>query len=136
VCAECGAPYERVVESKKIPRNELPKSDPRYRPNRYIENKYADELREGYECGMYTDTKTLGFQSTCDCDAGTKAGVVLDPFVGSGTTCMVARKHRRNAIGLDLSFEYLNTNARERLQYGGYVPIAEGVNQLTLKGAL
>jgi len=63
-----------------------------------------------------------------------EGGLVLDPFVGSGTTCMVARKHRRNAIGLDLNFEYLTTNARERLQYGSYVPIADGVTQLTLEG--
>ena len=58
---------------------------------------------------------------------------VLDPFIGSGTTAMVARKHGRKAIGLDLNFEYLTTNARERLQYGSYIPIAEGVNQLTLE---
>ena len=65
-----------------------------------------------------------------------EGGLVLDPFVGSGVTCMVARKHRRNAIGLDLNFEYLNTNARERLQYGGYVPVADGVSQLTIGSSL
>lgn len=26
----------------------------------------------------------------------------------------------------------LNTNARERLVYGSYVPVADGVNQLTI----
>lgn len=59
-------------------------------------------------------------------------GIVLDPFAGSGVTCMVARKHGRDAIGLDLNFEYLNTNARERIQYGKYVPVAEGIKQYTL----
>ena len=63
-----------------------------------------------------------------------EGGTVLDPFAGSGTTLMVARKHRRNAIGLDLNFEYLTTNARERLQYGSYVPVADGINQLTIGG--
>jgi DNA modification methylase len=62
-----------------------------------------------------------------------KGGIVLDPFIGSGTTAMVARKHGRKAIGLDLNFNYLNTNARERLQYGSFVPVADGVNQLTLE---
>lgn len=61
-----------------------------------------------------------------------EGGVVLDPFVGSGTTCMVARKHRRHGIGLDLNFTYLTTNARERLTYGEYVPVADGINQLTI----
>ena len=42
-------------------------------------------------------------------------GVVLDPFVGSGTTAWVARKLGRSAVGLDLSFKYLHQQARERL---------------------
>jgi len=66
-CPECGAPWERVVEKKLINRNELPKDDPRYRPNRYIKNKYADELREGFECGKYSESKTIGWQPTCKC---------------------------------------------------------------------
>ena len=61
-----------------------------------------------------------------------KGGVVLDPFIGSGTTAMVARKHGRKVIGLDLNFDYLNKNARKRLQYGSFVPVADGVEQLTI----
>ncbi len=32
---------------------------------------------------------------------------VLDPFVGSGTTCVAAYKLRRNCIGIDIKREYL-----------------------------
>ena len=32
--------------------------------------------------------------------------VVLDPFVGSGTTCKMAKKNNRNYIGIDISEEY------------------------------
>jgi len=46
------------------------------------------------------------------CPAG---GNVLDPFVGSGTTIMVANELGRRGIGLDLSFKYLQENAKERL---------------------
>lgn len=35
-------------------------------------------------------------------------GVVLDPFVGSGTTVQVARNLGRRAIGLDINAQYLN----------------------------
>ena len=35
-------------------------------------------------------------------------GIVLDPFVGSGTTMIVAQKHRRKGIGIDLNKEYLD----------------------------
>lgn len=37
------------------------------------------------------------------CPAG---GVVLDPFMGSGTTCMVAAMYQRNFIGFELNPEY------------------------------
>jgi len=46
------------------------------------------------------------------CPAG---GIVFDPFVGSGTTVMVARELGRRGIGLDLNMKYLDVNARERL---------------------
>jgi len=46
------------------------------------------------------------------CPAG---GIVLDPFVGSGTTVMVATELGRRGIGLDLNMKYLDVNARERL---------------------
>jgi len=40
--------------------------------------------------------------------------VVLDPFNGVGTTALVAFKHNRHYIGIDISDEYCNT-ARRRL---------------------
>ena len=42
-------------------------------------------------------------------------GIVLDPFVGSGTTVMVANHLGRKCIGLDLNFKYLKDNAKERI---------------------
>ena len=44
-------------------------------------------------------------------------GIILDPFVGSGTTIMVARNNNRHGVGLDLSWKYLNENARVRIGY-------------------
>jgi DNA modification methylase len=37
----------------------------------------------------------------------TSADLILDPFAGSGTTGVVARKLARNFVGLDLSPQYL-----------------------------
>lgn len=45
-----------------------------------------------------------------------EGGIVLDPFSGSGTTAMVARKLNRHGIGLDLSLTYIRECARPRLQ--------------------
>ena len=40
--------------------------------------------------------------------------VILDPFVGSGTTCKMAKQLNRNYIGIDISQEYIDI-AKERL---------------------
>lgn len=42
--------------------------------------------------------------------------VVLDPFAGSGTTGIVARRLGRHFVGLDLSRAYLHDIARRRLE--------------------
>ncbi|MEF3254544.1 MAG: site-specific DNA-methyltransferase, partial [Deferribacterales bacterium] len=44
-----------------------------------------------------------------------KGDVVLDPFSGVGTTCVVAKKLGRKYIGIDISEEYCK-NAEERLK--------------------
>ncbi len=41
-----------------------------------------------------------------------EGGIVLDPFVGTGTTCKVAKEMGRKSIGIDLSQEYLDIAAR------------------------
>ncbi|MBU1398448.1 MAG: site-specific DNA-methyltransferase [Proteobacteria bacterium] len=43
-----------------------------------------------------------------------KGDVVLDPFVGSGTTCLSATKDNRNYIGYDIDPEYIRL-AKKRL---------------------
>lgn len=43
----------------------------------------------------------------CNCNAPTHAGIVLDPFAGSGTTCLVARKLGRHYLGFDLNPDYV-----------------------------
>jgi len=43
----------------------------------------------------------------CGCNAGWEAGIVLDPFMGSGTTAIVAQGLGRNWIGIELNPEYI-----------------------------
>ena len=45
-------------------------------------------------------------------------GTVLDPFVGSGTTVMVAKQLIRRGIGLDISMEYIDQQAKIRTGEG------------------
>lgn len=58
--------------------------------------------------------------------------LVLDPTVGSGTTCVVAAQTQRRYIGIDVSEEYCQV-ARERLQteVTGQLPlIAREINEI------
>ena len=44
-----------------------------------------------------------------------EGGVILDPFVGSGTTAVVAKKFNRDFIGIELNSEYAEM-AKRRLE--------------------
>ena len=56
--------------------------------------KSMSEVKESY----YTD---------CGCNAGFDSGIVLDMFMGSGTTAVVALKNNRNYVGIEMSKEYM-----------------------------
>ena len=53
----------------------------------------------------------------CGCNAGWKPGIVLDPFLGSGTTALVARKLNRNFIGIEISKKYCKMAERRIKPY-------------------
>lgn len=68
-------------------------------------------------------TKTLSWEPTCDCnkqmridtdntDKNQVPCVVLDPFMGSGTTAIVAQSLGRDYIGIDLNKDYIEMAER------------------------
>lgn len=61
-------------------------------------------------------------------------GILLDPFVGSGTTCRAADRLGRRSIGLDLSWAYLAEIAAPRLAapLGQQAAKAQAAGQLAL----
>jgi DNA modification methylase len=61
--------------------------------------------------------RTLGW-TDCGCGAGWRPGVVLDPFMGSGTTAEVARLQRRHIVGIELKDSYVRTLIPRRLAAG------------------
>ena len=54
-------------------------------------------------------------------------GIVLDPFSGSGTTSLVAIKHNRKSIGIDISEEYIEFSKKRidecKYEYSGTIPL-------------
>lgn len=101
VCAECGAAYDRIVEERD---REVAGGTPSVS---FDEAGYKGRTgnHEGRRDGLTLpgERETVGWESGCDCDTDeTEAGVVIDPFVGSGTTCLVAKQLGRRFIGFDL----------------------------------
>lgn len=100
VCSCCGAPWKRVVEKES---RSLPVSE------RNGRQSHCGQPPQ--QSGWYwtpSVVREIGWQPTCTCNAGEPIpATVLDPFIGSGTTGVVAINTGRQFIGIDLSMEYL-----------------------------
>jgi len=55
------------------------------------------------------------YDEVCDCGVATHPGLVVDPFMGSGTTAAVALKLGRDFIGFDVNPDYVKI-ADERIE--------------------
>ncbi|WP_396910326.1 DNA-methyltransferase [Mycolicibacterium sp.] len=65
--------------------------------------------------------RTGALAAQCRCEAGWRPGLVLDPFLGSGTTAVAAIAHRRDWLGIELNPDYAAI-AQERIGQAGTGP--------------
>ena len=104
-CEKCGAPWERIVERDAQPEAydamKYDETDPRFRTKRNMGARYQEQLNAN-------PLKTIGWRPTCDHDnVGSADCLVLDPFAGSGTVGVVALRHGRRFLGLELNADYV-----------------------------
>ena len=78
------------------------------------------------QCGAPGQRVGDDWEPSCGCAADSVPATVLDPFVGSGTTCAVAQMLGRRSVGIDLSEDYLLNIARPRIQ-GIALPMELGI---------
>lgn len=133
-CPECGAGWTRVVE--KVPTGEIHKNPDGWDTEVGAHSTIHRDGRSVGEAGVPVMTsKTLGWKPGCECTElgnikeddpghqGLHDGVqqihatpipctVLDPFFGAGTVGVVAFKHGRRCIGIDLSGDYCDMAAK------------------------
>ncbi len=91
ICVICGSPWQTVAAERRIGRVVRIRRDPFVRryPTRY------EVVRDG-----------MRLAPGCDCDGGTRPGVVLDPFFGTGTVAVVAEQLGRDWLGIELNPDY------------------------------
>lgn len=110
-CSACGAPWERVVEKTFVPQPDVSQEKG---IRGALQQKDMDESdgRDGFPRG-HTTARTIDWEPTCLCkDASVVPCTVLDPFMGAGTTGVVADRLQRNAIGFELSDDYAGQSER------------------------
>ena len=102
-CPECGAPWKEIFERKRKegrPPTNCGNMDNDGR------TRTTSGLNVPAEYKM-VKVKSIGFRPTCSCDNKTTVPcIVLDPFLGSGTTVRVANDNARIGLGFELNPEY------------------------------
>jgi len=112
ICKKCGKVRERITKKGKL----IPlrgNSGALQKEGTGKNKTFAGSLQEaGWTPGV-REKYTIGW-TDCGCNAGWKSGIVLDPFMGSGTTGLVAKKLGRDYIGIELNPEYVEM-AKKRI---------------------
>ena len=77
------------------------------KPRGFAQNKMNIQKLDKDPFGDMPRRKILeSYYSDCGCGVGFHPGVVLDPFIGSGTTAAVSKRLNRNYVGIELNPEY------------------------------
>jgi len=111
ICRYCGFIRERIVVQGEF----IKTGGKRKKDTPSVSER---EKREG--TGYYYK-EAVGWTS-CGCKGDDKwrSGIVLDPFLGSGTTMVAARNLGRNCIGIEINSEYIKI-AKRRLNWGNSI---------------
>ncbi len=103
ICTKCGKPRTKVYEEKAM----------LIRRSNYAEESGFRIMSSGTMVAR-NEVKEVGL-SDCGCGAPFHSGIVLDPFSGTGTVAVEARKLGRQAVLIDVSEAYCEI-AQKRLE--------------------
>jgi DNA modification methylase len=113
-CRSCGAPWRRIVDSRRLldGKGEIKggwtEADKLY-SGRALQATGVGSRR------VEVRRQTVGWESTCEHDTPGGRCTVLDPFAGAATAGIVAARHGRDFLGIELSGDYARM-ARRRLR--------------------
>jgi DNA modification methylase len=111
ICKKCGKAREKIfkeTEGKKYTEEGNPEGINRSKM-KWNDSHPTKNPR------FWSDPTVIGY-TDCGCNAGWEGGIILDPFIGSGTVAKVAKRLKRNWIGIELNPEYIEM-AKKRIKH-------------------
>ena len=116
ICKKCGTPREKIYERQASTMN-IRVRDVKEGRIKFEDRKASDDEVENY--GEETPQGEVKFKGYTDCGCdhsdGWDSGIVLDPFIGSGTVGLVALKQNKKFVGIELKPAYIEM-AMKRLK--------------------
>jgi len=104
-CPKCGVRWSRQVERVISQSVECPKTQLAHEARGGV-GKPTGTVGKSGGGRINGYTTTMGWESNCDCGVDPVQDIVLDPFMGSGTTAQVAQKLGRKYLGCELNHNY------------------------------
>jgi DNA modification methylase len=116
-CRACGAPWRRIVSSRRLMDGEeapAGKSD----PQRELERGRGHSRSWARSGKVLNHRQTIGWEPGCDHDDPGDRCTVIDPFAGAATTGIVAARHGRDFLGVELSPSFAEIGRRRLASKG------------------
>jgi DNA modification methylase len=118
VCKKCGMPYLEIKTGGNPNSFNIRVRDTQKGRNKHLDRKASDKEINNYNEKSYSSKEKIKVVLSCNCNSGFQAGIVLDPFMGSGTTAITAKKLGMNFIGFDLNKKYIKIANRRLAEIG------------------
>jgi len=96
-------------------------------------NSLSRSAEEGHLCNLHPTIKPVELVADAILDCTARGEVVLDPFLGSGTTVIAAERTGRVCYGIELEPRYVDTIVRRWQAFTGQNAIKESSGQTFLE---
>lgn len=118
--------FEYIFVLSKIPQTQYPNAE----NMNYVPNIIQTSVNKPKDADFHSAVFPIEIPLFCITHFSKQNDIVLDPFMGSGTTAIACKQLKRNYIGYDISSEYVE-KATKRVQE--YIPKQENCEKKNLE---
>lgn len=120
ICKKCKRPRSRIVKVYY-------ESGKRFKNEKMLTSEARQQGQnpgpQGMKYGRANAQRVTVGWTDCKCKAGWEPGVVLDPFMGSGTVAVVATRLLRRWIGIEINEDYCQMTVNRLKQLKPLLPL-------------